>query len=89
MPGSRSSSSRSLETAKPWLAWTQTRLDLGGQFLRQIFQLRAEASLHALSGPDQLFAEGRQPCALAAMGFDQRYAKEIGPLLDQIPDVPI
>ena len=70
-------------------ALVQERLDLGREFLRQIFQLRAEPRLHALPGPDQLFAEGGQRRALAALGFDQRHAKEIGPLLDQVPDVPI
>jgi hypothetical protein len=36
---------------------------------------------------DQLFAERRQRRALAALGFDQRHAEELGPLLDQVPDV--
>ena len=67
----------------------QERLDLGREFLREIFKLRTKPRLHALAGPDQLFAERRQHRALAAMGFDQRHAEEFGPLLDQIPDVPI
>src|SRR5438034_8019149 len=39
-------------------ALMQERLDLGHEFLREIFELRAEPRLHALSGPDQFFAEG-------------------------------
>ena len=65
MPGSRSSSSRSFEHGKAVAGVNandrrplmQKRLDLGGEFLREIFELRAEAGLHALSGPDQLLAE--------------------------------
>ena len=64
----------------------QERLDLGDELLREIFQLRTETGLHALPGPDQLFAERRQFRAFAALGFDQRHAKKSGPLLDQIPD---
>jgi hypothetical protein len=67
----------------------QKRLDLSDKLLRQIFQLRAEARLHALSGPDQLFAERGQFCPFSALGLDQRHAEKFGPLLDQIPDVPI
>ena len=67
----------------------QEGLDLGDEFLREIFELRTEARLHALAGPDQLFAEGGEHRALAAMGLDQRHAEEFGPLLDQIPDMPI
>ena len=67
----------------------QERLDLGRELLREVFQLRTEARLHALPGPDQLFAERRQRRALAALGFDQRHAEEVGPLLDQIPDVTV
>ena len=70
-------------------ALMQERLDLGHEFLREIFELRAEPRLHALSGPDQFFAEGGERRALAAPGLDQRHAEEIGPLLDQIPDMPI
>ena len=70
-------------------ALMQERLDLGHEFLREIFELRAEPRLHALSGPDQFFAEGGERRALAAVSLDQRHAEEIGPLLDQIPDVPI
>jgi hypothetical protein len=64
-------------------------LDLGGELLRQIVELRPEPGLHALAGPDQLLAEGAQPRALAAVGLDQRHAEEIRPLLDQIPDMAI
>ena len=67
----------------------QEGLDLGGEFLREIFKLRTETGLHALAGPHQFFAEGGQHRALAAMGLDQRHTEEFGPLLDQIPDVPI
>src|SRR5665213_1751430 len=67
----------------------QERLDLGGEFLRQIFKLRTEPRLHALAGPDQFFAEGRQGRALAATGFHQRNTEEIRPLLDQVPDMAI
>jgi hypothetical protein len=67
----------------------QEGLDLGGEFLREIFKLRTETGLHALAGPDQFFAEGGQHRALAAMGLDQWHTEEIGPLFDQIPDVPI
>jgi len=67
----------------------QERLDLGGEFLRQVFKLRSEPRLHPLPGPYQLLAESRQRRALAAMGFDQRHAEELGPLLDQIPHMPI
>ncbi len=57
----------------------QERLDLGDEFLRQIFELRPEPRLHALTRPDQLFAEGRQYGAFAATGFDERHAEKIGP----------
>src|SRR5216684_1744476 len=67
----------------------QKRLDLGDKLLRQVFQLRTETRLHALSRPDQLFAEGRQFRALAAMGFDQWHPEKIRPLLDEIPDVAV
>ena len=67
----------------------QERFDLRHKFLRQIFKLRAEARLHALSGPDQLFTECGQRGALATMGFDQGDAEKIGPLLDEIPDVAV
>src|SRR5260370_41705984 len=67
----------------------QKRLDLRDKLLRQVFQLRTKARLHALAGPDQLFAERRQFCSFAALGFDQGHAEKIGPLLDQIPDVPV
>ncbi len=42
-----------------------------------------------LSGPDQFLAEGCQGGALAAMRFHQRHAEEGGPLLDQVPDMPV
>ena len=67
----------------------QERLDLGRKFLRQIFKLRAEPRLHSLAGPHQLFTERRQGGALAAPGLDQGHAEEFGPLLDQVPDMPI
>ena len=67
----------------------QKWLDLGRKLLREVFQLGAEARLHALPGPHQLLAERGKRRALAALGFDQRYAKKVGPLLDQIPDVAI
>ena len=67
----------------------QERFDFGDEFLREIFELRTKAGLHALAGPDQLFAEGGERRALAAMGLDQRHTEEFGPLLDQIPDMPI
>ena len=67
----------------------QERLDLGDEFLRQVLELRTKAGLHALPGPHQLLTERRQRRAFAAMGFDQRHAEELGPLLDQIPDMPI
>src|SRR6266404_8903172 len=70
-------------------ALMQERLDLGRKFLRQVLELRAEPRLHALSGPHQFFSEGRQHRTLAAMGFDQRDAEKLGPLLDQIPDVTV
>src|ERR1700704_1075374 len=70
-------------------ALIQERLDLGRKFLRQILELRAGARLHPLSGPHQFFSECGQHRALAAMGFDQRNAEKLGPLLDQIPDVAI
>ena len=70
-------------------ALMQERLDFGGEFLREIFKLRAETGLHPLSGPHQLLAESRQRRALAAMSFHQWHAEEFGPLLDQIPGVPI
>src|SRR5436309_1102329 len=70
-------------------ALMQERLDLGHEFLREIFELRTEPRLHALSGPDQFFAEGGERSALAAVSLYQRHAEEIGPLLDQIPDMPI
>ena len=70
-------------------ALVQERLDLGREFLREIFKLRAETRLHPLAGPDQFFAEGGQRRALAAMGLDQRHAEELRPLLDQIPDMAI
>jgi hypothetical protein len=38
----------------------QKRLDLGDEFLREIFELRTEASLHPLSGPDQFLSECRE-----------------------------
>src|ERR1700743_3067535 len=65
------------------------RLDLVCEFLREIFQLRTKPRLRAFSGPDQLFAEFRQRRALAALGFNQRNAEELGPLLDEVPDMPI
>ena len=67
----------------------QKRLDLGGQFLRQVFELRTKASLHPLSGPDQFFSECGKPRTLASLGFDQRYTEKFRPLLDQVPDVAI
>src|SRR5258706_623377 len=67
----------------------QERFDFGRKFLRQIFELRAEARLHSLSGPDQLFTECGQRGAPATMGFDQGNAEKIGPLLDEIPYVAI
>src|SRR6202165_4191700 len=67
----------------------QDRFDLRPKFLRQIFKLRAETCLHALSGPHQFFTECCQRCALTAMGFDQRDTEENGPLLDEIPDVAV
>src|SRR6266446_4326361 len=67
----------------------QERFDFGRKFLRQIFKLRAETCLHALSGPHQFFTECCQRCALTAMGFDQRDAEENGPLLDEIPNVAV
>jgi hypothetical protein len=70
-------------------AIAQKRLDLGREFLRQVLELRAETRLCALSGPHQLLAELRQHGALAAMGFDQRYPEKLGPLLEQVPDMPI
>src|SRR5258708_26895474 len=70
-------------------ALMQERLDLGHKFLRQILKLRSETRLHTLTRPDQFFTECGQRRALAAMGFDQRHAEEIGPLFDQIPDVTI
>src|ERR1700736_6297525 len=70
-------------------ALMQERFDLRHKFLRQIFKLRAETCLHALSGPHQFFTECSQRCALAAAGFDQRDAEKLGPLFDEIPDVTI
>src|SRR2546430_3353956 len=70
-------------------ALMQERLDFGDELLREIFKLRTEPCLHALAGPDQFFAEGGERRTLAALGLDQRHAEEIGPPLDQIPDVPI
>src|SRR3954466_1418940 len=70
-------------------ALVQERLDLGDEFLREIFQLRTETGLHALSGPDQLFAERRQHRPLAAAGFYQRGPEERRPLLDQVPDMTV
>src|SRR3954452_3583042 len=67
----------------------QERLDLREQLLRELFQLRTETCLHALSGPDQLFAERRQRRPLAAAGFDQRRPEERRPLLDQVPDMTV
>ena len=67
----------------------QERLDFGCEFLRQIFELRAEPSLHPLSGPDQLLSEWSELRALAALGFDQRHAEKLRPLLDQVPDMAI
>src|SRR5260370_41745071 len=67
----------------------QKRLDLGDKLLRQIFQLRAEPGLQALASLNQLLAESRQFCPFAAMGFNQRHAEKLGPLIDQIPDVPV
>src|SRR5712672_98185 len=70
-------------------AMMQKWLDFGDQLLRQVFQLWTETRLHALSRPHQLFSEGRQFRALAAMGFDQWHPEKIGPLLDEIPDVAV
>src|SRR5579864_3271742 len=67
----------------------QKRLDLGGEFLCEILELRAEASLHTLAGPDEFFTEGSEPRTLAALGFDQRHTEELRPLLDQVPDMAI
>src|SRR5262249_7719175 len=39
----------------------QEWLDSRHKLLSEIFQLRPEPRLHALTGPDQLFAEGREP----------------------------
>ena len=35
----------------------QKRLDLGYEFLCEVFELRTKASLHPLSGPNQLLSE--------------------------------
>src|SRR5580692_3476119 len=70
-------------------ALMQEGFDLGRKFLRKILQLRAETRLHALTGPYQLLAEGREFRALAALGFDQRDAEKPGPLFEQVPDMPV
>src|SRR5258707_6650843 len=53
----------------------QERLDFRGKLLRQVFQLGTKPRLHALAGPDQLFAECGELGSLAAAGFDQRGAR--------------
>src|SRR5258708_3662198 len=67
----------------------QERFDLRHKFLRQIFKLRAETCLHALSGPHQFFTECGERGAPATMGFDEGSAEKIGPLFDEIPDVAV
>ncbi len=70
-------------------ALLEERLDLAGKLLRQVFELQAEPRLHALARPHQPLAERGEFGALAALGFDQRRAEELRPLLDQIPDVAV
>src|SRR3954453_19434120 len=63
-------------------ALLEERLDLARQFLRQILELRSEPSLHALACPHQPLPERREFRAFAALGFHQRRAEELRPLLD-------
>ena len=67
----------------------QELVDLGFQFLGEVLQLRPEARLQSLAGPDQLAAEGREARPTSLLAFDQRHFEKGGPFFDQIPGVPI
>src|SRR5439155_24212749 len=64
-------------------------LDLARKLLREVIELGPGPRLHALAGPHQPLAERTQLGALAALGFDQRRAEKLRPLLDQVPDMPV
>src|SRR5579862_165303 len=59
------------------------------QLLRQILQLRSQARVQALAGPDELLTELRQTGAPSTRSLDERSAEETGPFLDQVPAVPV
>ena len=94
---SEARSSRSFETANPWLACMRTTfatlrqylVDLGLELLREILKLRIEPRVQALAGPHQLLAQGREPRAAPLVPLDQRRAEERRPLFDQVPAMPV
>src|SRR5215469_6124991 len=64
-------------------------VDLGFQFLGEVLELRSKPRLEPPSRPNELLAQRRQAGADSLFPLDQGRAEEIGPLLDQIPGMPV
>ena len=64
-------------------------VDLGFKLLREVLELRSKARLKPLPCPHQLAAERGQAGSPPLLPLHQRRSEEGGPLLDQVPRVPV